>query len=102
MNPFNRPMLWITVARGLAYVTGMVSLIAFSVLMLSLSFTLMTAILIELGQFGAVAAMQEGAQGTAGLTVIAILGVIVLVAADFRARQIANRITGHRFPPAEG
>ncbi|KAF0223069.1 MAG: hypothetical protein FD176_2235 [Rhodospirillaceae bacterium] len=91
--------------RAAAYVVSLMTLLGLAVFMMSFIFTTALAIQIERGELEAISDLQEGMKSPAGLAVIAILGVIVLVAADFRARQIATWLTrkvfGHH-PKKEG
>lgn len=83
--------------RAVAYVVSLMTLLGLAVFMMSFIFTTAVAIQIERGEFEAITDLQEGMKSPAGLTVIAILSVIVLVAADFRARQIATWLTRRIF-----
>jgi hypothetical protein len=79
--------------RAVAYVVPLMTLLGLAVFLMSFIFTTGLAIQIERGEFEAIADFQEGMKSPAGLAVISILGIVILVAADFRARQIATWLT---------
>lgn len=103
----NRPRLWITwMIAASSYLGAMIAQLSVTSFLLGFIFSIGLAIEIERGEFEVVAELQQGLKSLAGLGIIAILGFVVMVAADFQARQFANwltqRITGRRFPPTEG